>query len=750
MRHILLLFLTYTCTDAFCQIRITGKITDNKSKPLTGVSVSIKDTYDGGSTDSIGNFSFETFEKGEHVLTVTYSGFKDFIQTIQIENVPITINISLKEKITELKAVVISAGAFLAGDQKKAAALSSIDIVTTANANADITGAIKTLPGAQQVGETEGLFVRGGTASESKYFIDGNLVNKFFYSSQPEMATRGRFNPFLFSGTTFSSGGYSALYGQALSSVLLMESIDLPDKTSADFGLSYLAAHAGIQKLAKNKKSSWGATYAYLNLSLVYNLIKQKFDYFQVPVGHEGDFNFRIKTSSGGMVKYYGMLSNIRVGFRNQDADSLLLKNAFALTNLNIYQSISWKENLGNGWKFHLGGSYTNNRDKIKMELQDAENKKQLMENNLLFATKNFKLNNRGNYGNAKLVFEKRLAGLSVLRFGAENNISKENSRFTDYKNNTSDQHLSENILSGFAESDIYLTNQFAAKLGARTEHSQLLQKWNIAPRISLAYQFKNKSQASLAFGEFYQNPENRYLPALNALHFQKATHYIAQYQKTSKDFTFRTELFYKKYDDLIKTSGYKSRETAINNQGFGDAKGIEVFWRDKKTIRNFDYWISYSYLDTKRDFLNYPFTLQPDFSAKHTASLVMKKFVLPLKTQFNASYTFATPRQFYDMAYDGNGKVYIRHEGKTKNFNDLSLSVNYLPAIGKQNAKAFTVIVLSVTNVLGANNIYSYRFSANGNNQLAVTPPAKRFIYIGCFMSLGIDRTEDAINNHL
>jgi len=36
-----------------------------------------------------------------------------------------------------------------------------MDIYTTGGANADITATVKTLPGAQQVGEQEGLFVRG-------------------------------------------------------------------------------------------------------------------------------------------------------------------------------------------------------------------------------------------------------------------------------------------------------------------------------------------------------------------------------------------------------------------------------------------------------------------------------------------------------------------------------------------------------------------------------------------------------------
>ena len=750
MRFILLLLATLTSQLVFCQIQISGKITDNKNKPLAGVSITLQDSYDGATTDSTGHYSFITTEKGTHTLAFSITGYRKYTQEINIESAPLVFNISLKEMITELKAVVISAGSFMASDQKKAAALSSLDIVTTANANADITGAIKTLPGAQQVGETEGLFVRGGTAQETKYFIDGSLVNKFFFASEPGMATRGRFNPFLFTGTIFSSGGYSALYGQALSSVLIMESIDLPEKTSASFGLSYLSANAGFQKLSKNKKSSWGATYAYLDLSLVYNLINQKQDYFEVPRGHEADFNFRIKTSPGGMIKYYTSLSNTSVAFRSQDIDSLSLKDAFSLNDFNMYHNLSWKENLGNGWRFHLGSSYTNSRDKINFELQDSDNKKQSIESNPLYANKNFHLKSKGDYVNAKIVLEKKLPGLSAIRFGSEYNYSKDQTGFVDYKNVQSNLDIKEDILSAFAETDIYLTNKLAAKLGARTEHSRLLEKWNIAPRVSIAYQFKNLGQASLAYGEFYQNPDNKYLPSLQALHFQKATHYIVQYQKISNDYTFRTEIFYKKYDDLIKTTGFQSKETALNNKGFGDAKGIEFFWRDRKTFKNFDYWISYSYLDTKRDFLNYPFSMRPDYAAKHTASLVLKKFVMPLKTQFNASYTFATPRPYYDIAYDNNGKTYIREEGRSKSFNDLSLSINYVPAVGKPNAKSFMVLVLSLTNVLGFNNIYTYHFSANGQNKLAVTPPAKRFFYVGCFISLGIDRTEDVINNHL
>ena len=158
-------------------------------------------------------------------------------QKIVIGSASLAQNIILKEQITELKAVIISAGAFEASDKNKGAVLNSRDIVTTPSANGDVTSAFKSLPGTQQVGESEGLFVRGGTATESKIYMDGNLVNNFFYSSTPGIAKRGRLNPFLFKGTVFSTGGYSALYGQALSSTLILDSTDLAKKTQADPGI---------------------------------------------------------------------------------------------------------------------------------------------------------------------------------------------------------------------------------------------------------------------------------------------------------------------------------------------------------------------------------------------------------------------------------------------------------------------------------------------------------------------------------
>src|SRR4030095_11248939 len=587
-------------SQLYSQTIIKGKLRDNKGKPIPGASISIKDSYDGAVADSLGYYKFSTTEKGDQTLIATNIGYKSFEQKITVGAAPISIDIILKEELSELRAVTVISGSFAAGDTKRAATvLNSIDVATVGGGNADITAAVKTLPGAQQIGEQEGLFVRGGTGYETKQFIDGTVVNNPYYTSVPDIATRNRFSPFLFKGTVFSAGGYSALYGQALSSALILESIDLPERSAANLAVSPIILGTGFQELAKNKKSSWGVNYMFVNLLVYFNVVKQTPDYFKMPEFHNADANFRFKTKRGGMVKYYTTFAYGRLGLRRPDIDSADLKDAFGLNNLNWYNNLSWKENLGKGWKMNIGLGYSTNTDDIAQELQDQNNQQQFPNEPWSFG-KNFKVKARQQLSQVKAVLEKRLFGISTIRFGGEYLYATNKSVY-----NGLESDLKENFQSVFAETDIYVTNDLAAKIGGRFEHSSLLDRSNLAPRISFAYKLGTGAQLSAAYGIFFQKPENSQLIYTRDLDYTKATHYILTYQKSTNDRIFRTEIFYKKYDDLIKTEPVNYYYGNYNNTGSGYAKGIEFFWRDKKTIKNFDYWISYSFLDTKRDYLN-------------------------------------------------------------------------------------------------------------------------------------------------
>ena len=114
---------------------ISGKVTDKKNLPIRGVSITIEDSYDGSTTDSLGNFSFATTENGLKMISATMSGYLTFNLKIAITNNPILLNIIIKELITELNAVTITAGSFEASDKKKGTVLTSLDVVTTAGSN---------------------------------------------------------------------------------------------------------------------------------------------------------------------------------------------------------------------------------------------------------------------------------------------------------------------------------------------------------------------------------------------------------------------------------------------------------------------------------------------------------------------------------------------------------------------------------------------------------------------------------------
>ncbi len=747
------LFITFLFLAGWLQAQtlVSGTVKDGKGHPLRGASVTLKDSYDGATADSLGNFHFKTAEKGTMTLVISNIGYNSLEQPITLAGTPIELRLAMKESLSELKAVTITAGSFTAGDAKRGAVLSSLDIATTAGSNADITAALKTLPGAQQVGEQEGLFVRGGAGYEAKQYIDGTLVNNPYYSSVPDIAQRGRFSPFLFKGTVFSTGGYSALYGQALSSVVLLESIDMPEKSEIDASISPIVWGLGTQQLAKNRQSSWGVSYNYVNVGLYFKAIKQVPDYFNMPQFHNADANFRIRTKSGGIIKYYTTFAYNDLGLRRQDWDSLNMKDAFSLTNHNWYNNLSWREYLSNGWKMDLGAGYSTNLDNIGQQVQNAFNQPKTFPDSIFWMNyKTFGVDQKQQLSQAKAVFDKKIGALSAIRFGTEYWYSLNDQRYrtAQYGIDTAIK-FHDHFNSLFAESDIYLTNALAAKVGLRYEHSSVINRSDLAPRVSLAYRTGPEAQVSLAYGIFYQKPENSQLFYSTNVGFTKATHYIINYQKMSKDRIFRVEAYYKKYEDLIKTVPVNYFFSTYNNSGSGYAKGIELFWRDKKSIKDFDYWISYSYLDTKRNYLNYTAQLTPNFAATHTASIVMKRFFTKIKSGVNLTYSYATGRPYYNFMLNGT-KYNLAESGKTKDYNALNFSAEYVPTVGNPKARTFVVLFASISNVLGYNAVYGYNFSYNGQYKQAITPPANRFYFIGCFLSWGVDRSQDAINNNL
>ncbi len=736
--------------------KIEGTITEKNAVPLAGVNIMLEDSYDGATSDSSGHFSFTTTDEGT-ILSFEKEDYALVVREISPSG-NASLKVSMKKMFTELDAVTISAGVLT---QKSISVLNPIDIVTVAGGAGDVSGALKTLPGTQQINDREGLFVRGGSGDETQQFIDGAMVRNAFLTGLPNLGSRGRFSPFLFKGTVFSPGGYSALYGGALSGAVLLESIDLPQRTSASLNLSALGLGGGYQHLSKDQKFSIGGSYNYTDLGLYFKIVPQLVDYSQSPIFHNIDFNFRKKIGKG-ILKFYtaGSMSDVAIfrPYLDSYSDSLgsyEYKTGTQLQNQNFYSNLSYSSYFDNDWMLDAVVSYSTNEDRFGIHPTPySQSSLGEIQQEVL---------NQNHFGTARMQARKSFTPKFDLVFGAETQISDEANTFTIHTPASSFTSSLRDIYSAaFAEGEFYINKDLGFKAGLRYEYSDYLNKSNLAPRLSVAYRMGKVGEFSAAYGHFYQKPLPQFLYYTSDLDFQKATHYILTYTKSMKDRLIRVETFQKDYQDLISYTsnmyGFQFYPTAVSQlgqEGDGYARGIELYFRDKKTFKGIDYWISYSYLNTKRKYLNYPIETQPDFAANHVAALVVKKFWSKINFGVNASYNFSTGRPYFDpnTSLDAQGDIIPDNfmSGRSPTYGSLSLSANYL----RQFGKVFSVFVLSISNVLNQNQIYGYNFASTPNSSgdyisTPVYPGARQFIFLGAFFSLGIDRSQEAINNNL
>lgn len=712
---ITLLFISFI---ALAQTTISGMVTDAKNNPVEGANIYLEGTYDGASSDKNGKFSFETSETGTQNLVVSMISFDTYMQAGDVSYLK-DMKIELQEAINQLTGVTLTAGSFQAGDNSKVSVLKPLDIVTTAGAAGDFVGALQTLPGTSNVSEDGRLFVRGGQAGETQVFIDGLRVFQPFNATANNVPTRGRFSPFLFKGITFSTGGYSAEYGQALSSVLLLNTTDEPDQEKTDISVLSVGGGLGRTEIWGNKSLSVNAQY--INLAPYQWLIpnEQGARWNKPYESFSGEAVFRSKTEKG-IFKFYTGFNQANLDLEQEDINFEDFVN-FRLKNSNLYANTTYKHFFDKEWTMTAGASISSDRNDIGFEANDIEANETA--------------------GHLKIKVKKTFSSRFQLNMGVEQFITDYQDKIVTPDGLALESGFKDNLSSGFAEADIFLSNKFAMKLGVRGEYSSFLADFNVAPRVSLAYKSSEKGQFSLAYGDFYQNPLSESLKFDRNLNFEKTSHYILNYQFLSDGKTFRAEAFYKDYDKLVKFDTEMPQfNSQYNNLGDGYATGIDIFWRDNKSIKNLDYWASYSYLDTKRDFRNFRESATPNFAPTHGLSLVTKYWVEDWRSQIGVSYNYSSGRP-----YDNPNSTEFLAE-KTKSFN--SLNVNWAYLISQQK-----ILFFSVSNITGFKNVNGYQYADTPNldgifDRRAIRPTADAFFVVGFFWTLSDDKSSNQLDN--
>ncbi|WP_069660087.1 SusC/RagA family TonB-linked outer membrane protein [Arcticibacter eurypsychrophilus] len=186
-KAILSLCMLFTIVfTAFSQThQVTGKVTDNKGESLIGVSVTLKGTKQGASTDASGNFKIAIPGSGSPILVFKYVGFKNKEVSVGSQK---QISVRLDDDVTSLDEVVVIGY----GTVKKKDLTGSVASVSAAViAAAPVSSALEAISGrvaGVQISTTEGspdaemtVRVRGGgsiTGNNSPlYIVDGFPVS---------------------------------------------------------------------------------------------------------------------------------------------------------------------------------------------------------------------------------------------------------------------------------------------------------------------------------------------------------------------------------------------------------------------------------------------------------------------------------------------------------------------------------------------------------------------------------------------
>ena len=712
------IFFLLVAGQAISQTTIKGEVKDSEGLTIPGANVYLKNTFDGAVSLLDGTYSFSTSETGEQILVISFVGYKTLEKPLQLTSGELLVNVVLVEEINKLDGVTITAGAFEASDVKKVTVLKPLDIVTTASAAGDIMGAINTLPGTAAVGESGRLFVRGGEGYETKVFIYGMEVRNAFGATAPNVPTRGRFSPFLFKGTTFSTGGYSAEYGQALSSALVLNSFDLADQSQADISLMSVGGDVAYTKKWEN--TSISGKLQYTDLRPYQSVVKQLFNWEEAPNSQVSELVFRQKVRENGLLKLYVNADNSSFIIRQPNINRGNALDTIGIQNKYLYLNATYRDILSSKWTVKGGVSSTRNDNTLNFN-QEAIND---LEEGI----------------HAKVSFQWDAHEKLSVNMGSEW-LQRDFTKGIASDADDLSFQFNDNTIANFAEADYFASNKFVLRTGLRYEYTSLTNQHFVSPRVAMSYKLTYEGQFSFAYGRFTQAPQNDYSIVQPNLAPEKATHYILNYQWIKDNRIFRVETYRKDYNDLVKFGAERDfNPDNYSNEGYGKAQGVDVFWRDNKTFKETDYWVSYSFVDSKRDYMTFNQLATPSFLSKHNFSFVIKHFVQGLRTQFGATYNYASSRPYHDPNKPGF------QNSDTPAYHDFSVNAAVL-------LKENIILYCSSSNLFGNENIFGYQFADQPNEQgLYESRPigqgAKRFIFMGLFITLTKDKKANQLDN--
>ncbi|MFN2564237.1 MAG: TonB-dependent receptor domain-containing protein, partial [Gemmatimonadaceae bacterium] len=604
---------------------LQGRIVAENGAPVGGANVFILETLDGALTDAAGRFAIKTAHRGVATLVVRRVGFKPRQLDVRIPPAQPLV-VALERQPVSLAPVTVQAGRYTAGEER-GATLTTLEVVTTPGAAADVNRAIQTLPGVQSVDEGTALFVRGGDYTETKALLDGAVL---LNPTQLRTATGtfvGTVDPFLLDGIFFSSGGFGARYGNALSGIVSLRTQGRPSRTSATASAG-LAAFSGAAAVTLSRTVGLRVAGNRFDLDPFLRVNGSERRYDPPPVGHDLSGSATWVYRPSGEVKLFALDQTSRLGV---GVDEASFGGTFHVVDEGRIAVATWRDALGPivPWVSLSTSDHDGRQDFGAFRLGRRMRSTQLAALAEWLASGRVTVRGGGEW--------ERVSATVDGSIPARGDDVAPGARVMLWR---SDDAGDRSAL--FAEADWRLGTRLTATTGVRTDRATLTRRRTADPRLSVSLGLRPGVTLTAAWGIYHQVPDPMFFDAdfggEPLLPPARATHAVVGAQLGGGErFTARIEVYDKQYRDLAQLT----RDYAVVGGGAGRAHGADVWLKARAPLR-IDARLAYGFVRSRRTDPHTGVLASAPFDVTHSlTTMLTRQWARGVQT--SAAYRHAT-----------------------------------------------------------------------------------------------------------
>lgn len=658
-RLYILSLLLLIASAGYAQVKIFGKVIDAEEQPIEFATVRIAGTAVGATTGLDGSYSLSVAESDTIEIIFTCIGYKEHKQKLISPSGNVNVNAKLFKTTRELEAIEVTEYKKQTGGMQTLDA-GQLKVGPNASGNA-VEGLLTTIAGVSSKDEMSSQYsVRGGSYDENSVYINGIEVYRPQLISSGQQEGLSIINPSLVGSIEFSTGGFSAEYGDKMSSVLDI-TYRQPESFEGNVAASLMGAEAAIGQSTGKFSQLHGIRYK-RNTTLLSSLeTKGEYD----PSFFDYQTNLRLKLNDQWNISFLGNIAmnnykftpktrstsfgtsqNVKeftVYFDGKEQDRFetyfgalelnydvnkstgftLLASGF-LTNELVAYDISgeyWLDEAGtNDGENSVGGEigvgkyleHSRNRFQAGVFTLGLKGHTSLNRHNLQYG---LEYRNQQIYDRTSEWEQRDSAGYSLPNI---------DNKLEMIYNLTSKHDLTTNKLSWYAQDTYRLmvnAGLFTFNGGLRMSYWDFNNEFLVSPRISIGYipEFNNSLSFRLSGGLYYQSPfykefretktdenGNSYAELNRDIKSQRSIQLILggdyTFRALDRPFKITAEAYYKKLDDIIP---YELDNLKIVYSGRNEADGF-IAGIDFKFFGQFvpgtDSWFSFSLMKTQEN----------------------------------------------------------------------------------------------------------------------------------------------------